>query len=109
LAKDIFDRILLEAVDDALASLGDSARQAIYFHLENKFRIAKKDIPSHLDGFESGLAKIFGAGAKFIEILIMKELHGKVGQPLEWNESKELVFVAYVTAAKRAFLEKEAN
>ena len=109
MAKDIFDRILLEAVDDALASLGDSARQAIYFHLENKFRIAKKDIPSHLDGFESGLAKIFGAGAKFIEILIMKKLHEKLGQPLEWDESKELIFAEYVTAARKTFLKKENN
>ena len=109
MAEKAFDEILLGSVDDALASLGESARQAIYFHLEKKFKVEKREIPRKLDNFEKGLEKIFGPGAKFIEILIMKELHGKVGQPLEWNESKELVFVAYVTAAKRAFLEKEAN
>lgn len=109
MTKDIFNRILLEAVDDALASLGDSAKQAIYFHLEDRFRVAKKDIPSHLDNFESGLEKIFGAGAKFIEILIMKKLHEKLGHPLEWDESKELVFAEYVTAARKTFLKKENN
>jgi hypothetical protein len=101
--------MLLQSVDDALASLGESARQAIYFHLEKKFKVEKKEIPRHIDHFEKGLEKIFGPGAKFIEILIMEKLHEKVGQPLEWDEDKELVFVEYVAAAKRSFLKKEAN
>ncbi len=109
MAEKDFEKILLESVDDALASLGESARQAIYFHLEKKFKVEKREIPRHLDNFEKGLEKIFGPGAKFIEILIMKKLHEKVGQPLEWNENKELVFVEYVAAAKRTFLKKEAN
>jgi hypothetical protein len=97
-----FDKLLLEAVDEALSSLGESARQAIYFHLENRFKIAKGDIPYHLKDFADGLEKIFGLGARFIEILIMKNLYGKIGQPLEWNESKELVFVEYVASAKQS-------
>jgi len=94
---------LLEAVDDALASLGDSARQAIYFHLEDKFKITKNDIPRRLQDFADGLEKIFGLGARFIEILIMKNLYEKIGQPLEWNESRELVFAEYVAAARQSF------
>lgn len=109
MVKEAFDKILLDAVDGALASLGDSARQAIYFHLENKFRVVKKEIPDHLEGFEAGLEKIFGVGAKFIEILIMKKLYERVGQPLEWNESKQLDFVGYVTTARKAFLKSEKN
>lgn len=101
MAKKAFEKILLEAVDDALLSLGESARQSIYFHLESKFKIAKNDIPYHLEDFVKGLEKIFGLGARFLEILIMKELHEKVGQPLEWNQSKEFVFVEYVAAAKQ--------
>jgi hypothetical protein len=99
-----FENLLTEAVDEALATLGESARQAIYFHLENKFKIAKKDIPYRLEDFANGLEKIFGLGAHFIEILIMKSLFEKIGQPLEWNKSKELIFVEYVTAAKRSYL-----
>jgi hypothetical protein len=109
LAEKAFDQILLESVDDALASLGDSAKQAIYFHLQNRFKVEKKDIPKNLRSFETGLERIFGAGAKFIEIIIMKKLHEKVGQPLKWDESKELVFTEYVTAAKQAFIRKESN
>lgn len=104
MARKAFEKLLLEAVDDALSSLGDSAKQAIYFHLEKKFKIAKNEVPHRLEDFADGLEKIFGLGARFIEILIMKQLHEKIGQPLEWNESKELVFVEYVAAAKKSFL-----
>ena len=101
-----FEKILIEAVDEALASLGESAKQSIYFHLEEKFKITKNDIPNHLEDFAHGLEKIFGLGARFIEILIMKSLFKKIGQPLEWDKSKKLVFVEYVAAAKRSFAKK---
>ena len=102
-----FEKLLTEAVDEALTSLGESAKQSIYFHLENKFKIAKKDIPYRLEDFADGLEKIFGLGAHFIEILIMKNLFEKIGQPLEWNQNKELEFVEYVVAAKKSFLKRE--
>ncbi len=101
-----FDRILTEAVDNAFSSLGNSAKQAIYFHLKDKFKITKSDIPNRLKDFDEGLEKIFGSGARFLEILIMKNLHERVGQPLEWDEDKELAFIDYVNAAKHSY-EKE--
>jgi len=103
LTKKSFEELFLEAVDEAFASLGDSVKQAIYFHLEREFKIAKKDVPYHLSDFASGLEKIFGLGARFIEILIMKNLYQKIGRPLVWDESKELIFIEYVTAAKESF------
>jgi hypothetical protein len=106
--REAFENLLLEAVDEALASLGDSAKQAIYYHLEDKFKITKNEIPNRLKDFTEGLEKIFGLGARFIEILIMKKLYEKVGQPLEWNESKELIFSEYVTAAKQSFQKKKS-
>ena len=102
-----FEKLLTEAVDEALASLGESAKQAIYFHLEDKFKISKSNIPHRLEDFADGLEKIFGLGAHFIEILIMKSLFEKIGQPLEWDPSKELVFVEYVAAAKESFLKRK--
>lgn len=104
--RETFETILLEAVDEALASLGDSAKQAIYYHLEDKFKITKNEIPNRLKDFTDGLEKIFGLGARFIEILIMKKLYEKIGRPLEWNESKELILFDYVTAAKQSFQKK---
>jgi len=101
-----FEKVLIEAIDNAFSSLGESAKQAIYFHLQERFKIAKNDIPYHIEDFADGLEKIFGLGARFIEILIMKNLYGKIGESLEWNESKELVFVEYLAAAKRTFSKK---
>jgi hypothetical protein len=104
LGKKAFERLMLEAVDEALASLGDSAKQAIYFHLENEFEITRNEIPQRVEDFAEGLEKIFGVGSQFLEILIMKNLYERIGQPLEWNKSKELIFDEYVAAAKRSFL-----
>lgn len=98
-----FEKLLLEAIDDALVSLGESAKQAIYFHLEDKFKVSKNEIPNRLKDFEEGLEKIFGLGANFIEILIMKKLYKKIGKPLEWKTKKELEFLEYVDAARKAF------
>ncbi len=101
-----FDNILLRAVDDALTSLGDSAKQSIYFHLEDKFNIKKKNIPNRLGDFEAGLERIFGMGARFLEIMIMKNLYSEIEEPLEWQEGREVVFIDYVEAARLSFKKK---
>jgi hypothetical protein len=100
-----FDKLLKSAIDDALTSLGESVRQSIYFHIENTFNLSSNHIPENLEEFQLGLEKIFGAGARFIEILIMKNLHRKIGLPLEIN-NLDLEFILYVDAAEQTFLRK---
>lgn len=109
MTRKTFDQILLEAVDEALSSLGESAKQSIYFHLQDKFKISKEDIPRHIKEFAEGLEKIFGLGARFLEIMIMKQLYAHIGQPLEWDEDEEFVFVNYVEAARRSFQKVNAK
>lgn len=106
MAKKAFEKLFLETVDDALDSLGDSAKQAIYFHLENKFEIERNQIPERVEDFADGLGKIFGVGSQFLEILIMKKLYERVGQPLEWDRSEELIFTEYVAAARHSFVKE---
>ena len=101
-----FDKILLSAIDEALTSLGESVKQSIYFHIENKFSVTRNEIPENLVEFQGGLEKIFGAGARFIEILIMKNLHSKIGRTLVMEKSEQLEFVEYVDVAKEGFLKK---
>ena len=98
-----FDKLLQSAIDEALVSLGESVRQAIYFHIESKFNVPRDNVPENLEEFQLGLEKIFGAGARFIEILIMKNLHSKIGRRLE-IDSLELEFTDYVNAAEESFL-----
>lgn len=101
-----FEKVLLEAIDEALSTLGESAKQAIYFHLDRSFNIKKEEIPSRIMAFTQAIENIFGVGANFVEILIMKKLYGKVGEAFNWNESEGFGFTAYLAEAKRVFQEK---
>jgi hypothetical protein len=107
LPKQDFNKLLLEAVDEGLASIGESSKQAIYFHLEKRFNVKKQEIPHKIEAFANGIEKIFGLGADFLKILIMKQLYKKVGGSLKWPASKDLTFSEYVAATKRSFLWKE--
>jgi hypothetical protein len=103
-----FEKLLLEAVDEGLSSLGNSSKQVIYFHLEKTFKINKRDIPYKIEEFADAIEKIFGLGAKFLQILIMKCLYEKVGQVFEYNQEQEdLVFTEYVAGVKQNFLKKK--
>jgi hypothetical protein len=107
-----FEKLFLDAVDSAFSSLGESARQSIYFHLESELKIAKNEIPHRLEDFENGLERIFGEGNRFLEILIMKKLYEKMGAEgniLKWDEGKEFSFVDYVKAAQQHFSKKNCK
>jgi hypothetical protein len=92
-------KILLEAVDEGLSSLGDSPKQAIFFHLETSFEISKDKIPTNLTEFSKALEKIFGPGASYLEKLIVKCLYEKLGLKLEEEEKWNLL--EYVDNAKK--------
>ena len=106
LSKRDFEKLLLEAVDEGLFSLGESSRRAIYFHLKENFSIKKQEIPHKIEVFADSIVKIFGPGADFLKILIMKHLHEKIGGIFELHESTDFAFTEYVTAARRSFVEK---
>jgi len=99
-----FDKILLGAIDEALKSLGESVRQAMYFHIENKFSVARNEIPEKLQEFQGGLKEIFGTGAQFIESLIIKNLHTRIGYPQVTAQCKKLEFIEHFNASKQGYL-----
>lgn len=109
MARTDFEKLLLEAVDEGLASLGESSKQAIYFHIERSFNVKKKEIPHKIEAFAKAIEKIFGLGANFLEMLIVKKLYEKIEGVFEWHESTEFTFTRYVAVAKRVFREKEDN
>jgi hypothetical protein len=103
-----FEKVFLEALDEGLSCLGESGKQAVYFRLEKRFAISKCEIPFRVEDFVDALEKIFGPGARLLEVQIMKSLYRKIGKPLGWNEKlQDLVFTEYVTAARRSFKWKE--
>lgn len=101
-----FEKLLTEAIDEGLSTLGESSKQAIYYHLETSFNIRKGEIPNRIMAFAQAINNIFGVGANFIEILIMQKLYEKIDGAFRWNESERFGFVEYVAGAKRLFQEK---
>jgi hypothetical protein len=107
LSEKDFDELLLEAVDEGLSSIGESAKQAIYFYLENVFKIKRHEIPSKIEDFAAALVNIFGLGADCLELLIMTHLYEKVKGIVQLHEPKDFTFAKYVAAVKQSFLEKK--
>jgi len=96
-----FEKVLLEAIDEGLSMLGESSKRAVYFYLEKSFGIRKVDIPSKIEEFVNAIEEIFGCGAKYLEIQIMKRLYEKVGHCFEYfPEKDDLVFTEYVRAVR---------
>ena len=104
MSKQDFDRLMLEAVDESLSSLGDSAKQTIYFHLRKIYNIKKKEIPNKLEEFDAAMEETFGLGCKFLEIRIMRHLYEKVGKMFKYKPKRQdLVFPEYINSARRSF------
>jgi hypothetical protein len=109
LSRRDFEKLLLQAVDEGLSSLGQSSKQSIYFHLDKNFNIKRQQIPTRIKDFENAVETIFGLGANFLEIAIMKQLHEKVGQEAKWHLSNDLTFSKYVDTVKRSYLKKSKS
>jgi CheY-like chemotaxis protein len=101
-----FVALLLESIDEALASLGDSIKQTTHFHLEQSFSIRKEEIPHRIGAFAQALENIFGVGGDLVEIIILKKLYEKVGEVFTPSSPGKTTFLQYITAAERAFQER---
>ena len=102
-----FNNLLIKAVDDALSSLGKSSKKAVYFHLAKSFNIERKEIPKRVEDFTQAIEKIFGLGAIFLQVLIMKHIYEKAGVIFEWDERKKFGFLEYVNEARQRFQESK--
>jgi len=99
-----FEDVLQDSIDEAFSSLGEAVKASIYFHLEHKFLITRQDIPRRIEDFSDALERIFGLGAKHLELLIMKNLYEKVNCSYRWEGPKwlvpDLTFKKYVELIK---------
>lgn len=97
-----FNRFLLAAVEESLSALGDSSKEAIFYHLETSFNLKKEGIPSNMNDFASALERIFGPGADYIEKLIEQRLYTKLGLTLDLEHNDG--FLSSLDAAKKQLL-----
>lgn len=112
--KGNFDQILLEAIDEALLSLGEGVKTTIYFHLEDLFMIKRQEIPHRIDDFSNALERIFGLGARHLEIMFMKSLHSTIKLVCNWPTwckwvIPEVTFQEYVCLMKQKLEETSSN
>ncbi len=97
-----FEELLCEAVDEGLSSIGESAKQAIYFYLENGSHINRQEIPHKVEDFAAAIEKIFGLGAGFLKIIVLKQLYAKIDKNLELPLSDDLNFATCVEQARKS-------
>ncbi len=95
-----FDEVLLRAIDDALATLGDKAKSSIYLYLLAKYALPKVEIPDRIVDFADALERILGQGALHLEILIMKYINERVQGAYQYSGPSwlvpDLTFTKYV-------------
>jgi hypothetical protein len=103
-----FDSILTEAMDEALSVCGERGKSAFYTYLEKALNIPKREIPMRVNEFSQTLEDLFGVHAHILEILVMKNLHSKIG--LVWKlkapnprDLPNLTFREYVSVAKKYY------
>ena len=110
--KEKFDELLIEAIDEAITSLGEPVKNTFYYRLENDLNIPKNEIPQKLEEFAHIIHKIFGIGASRLEIMFMKNLNSRVKAKVqmpeyEWPVSKwivmEMSFVDYVNNLRKEY------
>ncbi|MEM3699831.1 MAG: hypothetical protein QXL57_03055 [Candidatus Bathyarchaeia archaeon] len=99
-----FSKIFLSALEESLSLLGDSPKQAIFFHLEASFNLKREKIPTNLTEFTKALEGIFGPGASYLEMLIVKRLYEKLG--LKFEEMEGLDFLQCVDNLKKRIVVK---
>ena len=75
-----FDMLLIESIDEALSSLVEPAKSAIYHHLESSFDMKKSEIIFRPNDFYDAMERIFGSGAVHLQSLFMKKLNEKMGR-----------------------------
>lgn len=102
-----FNQTLLEAVDHALLSLGESPRQAVYYHLNKSFKLQREEIPDVTNEFSQALNTIFGPGAEVIEKIIVRNLYSRLN--LNFEEKRCFEFVECVTLARKSVKQEQQH
>ena len=83
-----FEESLSEAIDEALAQLGETIKNILYLQLEHRFNVSRSEIPNHIKEFSDFLSLTFGLGAAHLEIKCMQNLHSKIDVKIPMTKDK---------------------
>ena len=113
-----FDEFLVEAIDEAITTLGAPVKNSLYQHLEVDFCLPKEEIPARIVEFDEIIHKIFGLGACRLEIKFMKNLYSKIQAEVSCPEIecemskwiiREASFIDYVQTVRRDYETKRGR
>jgi PAS domain S-box-containing protein len=104
-----FNKLFLTALDETLTSLGESAKIAIYFHIEKQFNLKKQNIPNSITEFLMALDKLFGAGSKPIQNMIICTLKKKANFDFQSCSLEQTDFQTYIEKIKEKMLSDEGT
>jgi hypothetical protein len=95
-----FEELFDSAVDKAMLLLGESGRQATYYHIEKTFRLKRNMWHKNPERFTEAVEQIFGnPGSQLLLKTIIKELFTELD--LEFQEPKEFSFPCLLAKLKR--------
>ena len=101
----IFEKVLLQSIDEGLDCLGEKTKQAVYLHLKNNYSLSKEDIPYRIEEFTAAIENTFQKGALLLEIKIMKVLFAKTGyRYIRMEKPESLEFASYIYALRNTGL-----
>ncbi len=92
------NKIVLEAVDETLNSLGEIVAKVVYSQLRERYYLEKEEIPSAIEEFEYAIEEMLGHAALLIEIGIMKNLHARTKGFFYIPRNEHIKFSDYVRA-----------
>ncbi len=96
LGKTSFDEAIEESVEAAFSLLGNSSKDKIYRHLENRYGLKKEDIPRHIGEFAHAFEETFGSVAKLLEIKIIEQLHSKYTKFSYSPRNEDIDFIEFI-------------
>ena len=106
-AQENFPKLIREAIDYGLSSLGNSSKKKLYILLEKRFRIKKEEIHEKIYEFTQAIEEIFGFAAKIIEIQIMEWLYKQINSKFTFHmKETDFLFPKYVEAVREKLKER---
>jgi hypothetical protein len=91
--------MLLEVIDETLLSLlGQRVKDRFYLYLNSRLNIDKQEIPFRIEDFIAELERVFGAGARYLEFYVVRELQARVKFvfPISVEENSTRIYLQYL-------------
>ena len=77
---------ILDSIDRGLSVFGEDVKIAIYWILENEYKMRRRDSVIKPELFASSLRKVFGVGTKVVERKIVEQIRASFGIPTAAGE-----------------------